>query len=74
MWRDRRSGGCSIARSRAEALAGQTEMSEAKAAMTLAEAFKTTHIHRVAGRTGDCTALVTTYQFRAPHHITPSRT
>jgi hypothetical protein len=37
MWRDSRFGGCSIARSRAEALAGQTEMSEAKVAMTLAD-------------------------------------
>jgi hypothetical protein len=70
MWRDSRFGGCSIARSRAEALAGQTEMSEAKVAMTLAEAFKTTHIPRVAGRTGDCTAWVTTHSCRAPHHTT----
>jgi hypothetical protein len=29
-------------------------------AMPLAEAIETTCIHRVAGRTGDCTALVTT--------------
>jgi magnesium chelatase family protein len=29
-------------------------------AMTLAEALETTRIHRVAGRTGDRTALVTT--------------
>jgi hypothetical protein len=28
-------------------------------AMTLAEAIETTRIHRVAGLTGDCTALVT---------------
>jgi hypothetical protein len=70
MWRDSRFGGCSIARSRAEALAGQTEMSEAKVAMTLAEAFKTMHIPRVAGRTGDCTAWVTTHSCRAPHHTT----
>ena len=37
-------------------------------AMTLAEAIGTTRIHRVAGRTGDRTALVTTRPFRAPHH------
>jgi hypothetical protein len=61
MWRDSRSGGCSIARSRAEALAGQTEMSEAKVAMTLAEAIETTRIHRVAGLTGARTAFVTVY-------------
>ena len=36
--------------------------------MTLAEALETTRIHRVAGLTGDCTALVTTRPFRAPHH------
>jgi magnesium chelatase family protein len=29
-------------------------------AMTLAEAIDTMRIHRVAGRTGDCTASVTT--------------
>jgi Magnesium chelatase, subunit ChlI len=68
MWRDSRFGGCSIARSRAEALAGQTEMSEAKAAMTLAEAFKTTHIHSIADLTSDRTALVMTRPCRAPHH------
>jgi magnesium chelatase family protein len=37
-------------------------------AMTLAEALETTRILRVAGRTGDRTALVTTRPFRAPHH------
>jgi hypothetical protein len=37
-------------------------------AMTLAEALETTRIHRVAGLTGDHTALVTTRPFRAPHH------
>jgi magnesium chelatase family protein len=37
-------------------------------AMTLAEAIETTHIHRVAGRTGDRTAWVTTRPCRAPHH------
>jgi predicted ATPase with chaperone activity len=36
-------------------------------AMTLAEALETTRIHRVAGRTGDRTALVTTRPCRAPH-------
>jgi magnesium chelatase family protein len=36
--------------------------------MTLAETIETTRIHRVAGRTGDRTALVTTRPFRAPHH------
>jgi hypothetical protein len=35
--------------------------------MTLAEALETTRIHRVAGRTGDRTAVVTTRPFRAPH-------
>jgi magnesium chelatase family protein len=37
-------------------------------AMTLAEALETTRIHRVAGLTGDRTALVATRPFRAPHH------
>ena len=37
-------------------------------AITLAEAIETTRIHRVAGLTGDRTALVTTRLFRAPHH------
>jgi magnesium chelatase family protein len=37
-------------------------------AMTLAEAIETIRIHRVAGLTGDRTALVTTRPFRAPHH------
>jgi hypothetical protein len=37
-------------------------------AMTLAEANETTRIHRVAGRTGDRTAVVTTLPFRAPNH------
>jgi magnesium chelatase family protein len=37
-------------------------------AMTLAEAIETTRIHRVAGRTGGRTALVTTRPCRAPHH------
>jgi magnesium chelatase family protein len=37
-------------------------------AMTLADAIDTTRIHRVAGRTGDRTAVVTTRPFRAPHH------
>jgi magnesium chelatase family protein len=36
-------------------------------ALTLAEAIETTRIHRVAGLTGDRTALVTTRPFRAPH-------
>jgi magnesium chelatase family protein len=36
--------------------------------MTLPEAIDTTRIHRVAGRTGDRTAFVTTRPFRAPHH------
>jgi magnesium chelatase family protein len=36
--------------------------------MTLAEAVETTRIHRVAGLTGDRTALVTTRPCRAPHH------
>jgi predicted ATPase with chaperone activity len=37
-------------------------------AMTLPEAIDTTRIHRVAGRTGAHTALVTTRPRRAPHH------
>jgi magnesium chelatase family protein len=37
-------------------------------AMTLAEAIETTRIHRVAGLTGDRTALVTTRPCRASHH------
>jgi magnesium chelatase family protein len=36
--------------------------------MTLAEAIEATRIHRVAGLTGDRTALVTTRPFRPPHH------
>jgi magnesium chelatase family protein len=35
--------------------------------MTLAEAIETTRIHRVAGRTGDRTALVTSRPCRTPH-------
>jgi magnesium chelatase family protein len=37
-------------------------------AMRLAEALETTRIHRVAGRTGARTAVVTTRPCRAPHH------
>jgi magnesium chelatase family protein len=37
-------------------------------AMTLAEALETTRIHRVAGLTGDRTALATTRPCRAPQH------
>jgi magnesium chelatase family protein len=36
--------------------------------MTLAKAIETTRIHRVAGLTGDRTAVATTRPFRAPHH------
>jgi magnesium chelatase family protein len=36
--------------------------------MTLAEAIETACIHRVAGLTGERTALVTTRPCRAPHH------
>ena len=36
-------------------------------AMTLADAIEITRIHRVAGRTGDRTAWVTTRPCRAPH-------
>ena len=35
--------------------------------MTLAEALETTRIHRVAGRTGARTAVVTSRPCRAPH-------
>ena len=37
-------------------------------AMTLAEAVENTRIHRVAGRTGARTAVVTRHPCRAPHH------
>jgi magnesium chelatase family protein len=37
-------------------------------ALRLAEALETTRIHRVAGPTGDRTALVTTRPCRASHH------
>jgi magnesium chelatase family protein len=37
-------------------------------AMTLAEAIEPMRIHRVAGLTGDRTALMTTRPCRAPHH------
>jgi magnesium chelatase family protein len=37
-------------------------------AMTLADAIETTRIHRVAGRTNDRAALVTTRPCRTPHH------
>jgi len=37
-------------------------------AMTLAEAVDTTRLHRVAGLTSDCRALVMTRPCRAPHH------
>jgi magnesium chelatase family protein len=37
-------------------------------AMTLADALETTRIPRVAGRTGDRAALVTTRPCRTPHH------
>jgi magnesium chelatase family protein len=36
--------------------------------LSLAEALDTTRLHRVAGLTGTCTALVTMRPFRAPHH------
>jgi magnesium chelatase family protein len=36
--------------------------------MPLPEAIDTTHIHRVAGRTGDRLACVTTRPCRAPHY------
>ena len=36
--------------------------------MSLANPIETTRIHRVAGLTGDRTALVTTRPCRAPHH------
>jgi magnesium chelatase family protein len=36
--------------------------------MTLADALDTTRIPRVAGRTDDRAAFVTTRPFRAPHH------
>jgi hypothetical protein len=49
-------------------------------AMTLAEAIKTTRLHRVAGRTGDRTARVTVYPasvsidaWRSGSNIPPSR-
>ena len=36
--------------------------------ISLADALETTRIHRVAGRTGARTALVTARPCRAPHH------
>jgi hypothetical protein len=36
--------------------------------MRLAKALETTRMHRVAGRTGARTAVVSTRPFRAPHH------
>ncbi len=36
--------------------------------MTRAEAMETTRLHRVAGRTANCTALVTTRPCRTPPH------
>jgi magnesium chelatase family protein len=36
--------------------------------LTLAEGIETTRMHRGAGLTGDRTACVTTWPFRAPHH------
>jgi magnesium chelatase family protein len=36
--------------------------------LTLAEAIDTTRIHRVAGLTGDPTALVITRPIRVPYH------
>jgi magnesium chelatase family protein len=36
--------------------------------MTLADAIESSAIHRVAGLTGERTALVTTRPCRAPHH------
>jgi magnesium chelatase family protein len=37
-------------------------------AMTLAEAIETTHIHSVAGLTGERCAFITTRPCRASHH------
>jgi magnesium chelatase family protein len=37
-------------------------------AMALPDALDTTRIHRVAGRTGACTAVVTTCPCRTLHH------
>jgi magnesium chelatase family protein len=37
-------------------------------AMTLADALDTARIHRVAGRSGDRTAVATARPCRAPHH------
>jgi predicted ATPase with chaperone activity len=42
-------------------------------AMTLPEAIDTSHIHRVAGLTGDRTALVTTRPCRARHQTISAR-
>lgn len=57
MWLDSRSGGWSIARLRAEVLAGQAGMAWAKAAMTLADVIETRRLHGAAGLTGAHTAL-----------------
>jgi hypothetical protein len=66
MWQDGRSGGWSIARSRAEVSTGQTDLSGAKTAMTLAEAHEATRIHRVDGRTGSRIVLTVTNLGRVP--------
>jgi magnesium chelatase family protein len=36
--------------------------------MPLADALNTTRMHRVAGFTGDCTAVVTPHPYRSSHY------
>ena len=65
MCRDEHAGQTSTGWS--ERVTGACRLTTILPAMTLAEAIETTRIHRVAGLTGDRTALVTTRPFRAPH-------
>ena len=53
---------------RSKGVTGACCLTTSLPAMTLAEAIETTRIHRVAGFTGDRTALVTTRPCRAPPH------
>jgi predicted ATPase with chaperone activity len=47
-----------------QAICGGRRLTTILPAMTLAEAVETTHIHGIAGRTGDRTAVVTTRRDR----------
>jgi hypothetical protein len=71
LWLDSRSGGWSIARSRAEGLTGQTDLSGTTTVMTLRETIETTRINHVAALIGAATAVGTIRLCRA--RLTPSR-